>query len=401
MNGAGLTLESEGTVFNFVNSGTVTINWTGVDFDGSVNTNGSNATISGGTSIADLSTAGSLTLLGNNNIGAFSAQEGASIAIGDGTTQNFTGEIELNAAAGNRISLQSTGAGSATLNFDGHFKRCFDYLDVTRVNVSGDVVISAGANSTLTNAANWTPGACGEALFADFSFKFNCEGSLTEFTDASDGDIASWSWDFGDPGSGSNSSSDRNPFHIYDDTDTYSVTVTVSDGNEEVSYTRDVPVMNNNLPDNRVIIANEKLFSELTADFYQWFKDGEILETETARSYAYGGNPGSYFVVIKNNTCNLPSSVFLITATEPDPDPAVTETKVYPNPANTELFVDVPAGLLPANVTIVNTLGQVVFASPAHEDRTRISTGDLKDGMYFVDVSTQKSTVRKKIIVQH
>src|SRR5690606_40218279 len=131
----------------------------------------------------------------------------ASISIGDGTTQNLSSAIEFNANSGNRITLSSTGAGSAILNFDGHFKRCFDYLDVTRVDVNGDVVISAGANSTLTSAANWTPGACEDALFADFSFKFNCEGSLTEFTDASDGNITSWSWDFGDPGSGDNTSS--------------------------------------------------------------------------------------------------------------------------------------------------------------------------------------------------
>src|SRR5690606_3099994 len=177
----------------------------------------------------------------------------------------------------------STGAGSATLNFDGHFKRCFDYLDVTRVDVNGDVVISAGANSTLTSAANWTPGACEDALFADFSFEYNCEGSLTEFTDASDGNITSWSWVFGDPGSGDNTSDERNPLHMYNDTETYTVTVTVSDGNQPVSHSREITVISNNLPNNDVIIANEKLFSKLTAEFYQWFKNGERLETETGR----------------------------------------------------------------------------------------------------------------------
>lgn len=401
LNNTGLTLESEGSVFNFVNSGTTTINWNGINFEGSVNTNGSNATISGGTSIADLSVGGSLALMGNNTIGAFKAQPGTTIAVGDGTTQNFTSAIELNADAGNRISLASTGAGSATLNFDGHFKRCFDYLDVTRVDVNGDVVISAGANSTLTSAANWTPGACEDALFADFSFKFNCEGSLTEFTDASDGNITSWSWDFGDPGSGDNTSSDRNPFHIYNTTDTYTVTVTVSDGNQEVSYSRDVPINNNNLPDNRVIIANEKLFSELTAEFYQWFKDGQRLDSETARAYDYGGNPGSYFVVIKNNTCNLPSSVFLITATEPEPDVAVTQTKVFPNPTDAELMIEIPAASLPAEVTVVNTLGQRVFSGLAKEDRMVIDTGSFHNGLYFVDIRTQNATIRRKIVVRH
>nr|PZN52356.1 MAG: hypothetical protein DIU61_11635 [Bacteroidota bacterium] len=401
LNGAVLTLESAGAVFNLSGSGPVTLNWTGVVFDGKVNATGVNTTISGGATIADLSVTGGLTLLGNNTFGAFRVQPGASIAIGDGTTQNLTSTIELNANAGNRITLSSTGAGSATLSFDGRFKRCFDFLDVTRVGVDGDVVISAGANSTLNDAANWAPGACGEALFADFSFKYNCEGSLTEFTDTSDGNIISWSWDFGDPTSGSNTSTVRNPFHIYNNTGTYSVTVTVSDGNQEASYTRDVPIINNDLPENTVIIANQKLFSKLTAEFYQWFKNGELLESETARAYEYGGEPGNYFVVIKTGACNLPSPVFVITAAEPEV--AVSETRVYPNPvtAATDLNVEVPVGVLPANVTIINTMGQVVFSGTVEEDRITIPTGNFSAGVYFVDVKTRTSTVRRKIVITH
>src|SRR5690606_22038177 len=377
LNGAVLTLESAGAVFNLSGSGPVTLNWTGVVFGGKVNATGGNTTISGGATIADLSGTGGLTLLGNSTFGAFRVQPGAAVALGDGTTQSTTSTIEPSANARHPITLSSPGAGSATLSFDGRFKRCFDFLAVTRVGVDGDVVISAGANSTLNDAANWAPGACGEALFADFSFKYNCEGSLTEFTDTSDGNIISWSWDFGDPTSGSNTSTVRNPFHIYNNTGTYSVTVTVSDGNQEASYTRDVPIINNDLPENTVIIANQKLFSKLTAEFYQWFMNGELLESETARAYEYGGEPGSYVVVIKTGACNLPSPVFVITAAEPEV--AVSETRVYPNPvtAATDLNVEVPVGVLPANVTIINTMGQVVFSGTVEEDRITIPTGNF------------------------
>lgn len=400
LNGATLTLTSAGSVVNLANSGAVSINWSGVDFDGKVNVTGANTTISGGANIADLSVAGSVTLLGNNAFGAFRAQPGASISIGDGTTQNLSSAIEFNANSGNRITMSSTGAGSAILSFDGRFKRCFDFLDVTRVDVNGDVVISAGANSTLTNADNWTPGACGEALFADFTFKYNCEGSLTEFTDASDGDVVSWSWNFGDPASGNNTSTAQNPFHVYNNTGTYSVTLTVSDGNQEVSYTRDVSIIANDLPENAVIIANEKLFSKLTAEAYQWFKNGQLLESETARSYAYGGEPGNYVVVIKTGACNQPSPPFVITAAE-EPEVAVSETRVYPNPATptTGLNVEVPSVQLPASVTIINTMGQVVFSGTAVEDRMIIPTSNFTSGVYFLDVVTRNSTIRKRIVI--
>lgn len=397
--GASLTLTTVGTTINLAGTGAATVNWTGVEFDGTLNTQGSTATISGGSSIDSLSIAGPVTLNDNNTIDALVAAAGASITIAGGTTQTLTSSVEFNAAAGNRIGIDAGGAGTAVLNFNGHFKRCFDYLDVTDVSVNGDVVISAGVNSTLVNAANWTPGACGDALFADFSFKFNCEGALTEFTDASDGDITSWTWDFGDPSSPDNASTERNPFHMYGDTETYTATITVSDGTETVSHSRDITVINNNLPENKVIIANEKLFSELTAEFYQWFKDGERLETETGRSYEFNGAPGSYFVVAKNNICNVPSSLFLITAVEPEN--AVSATRIFPNPVATLLNVEVPPGDLPASVTIINALGQTVHRGILEQSQTVVNTDRFQNGVYHINLSTRSGTIRRKIVVRH
>ena len=399
LDGANLTLQTEGTVMTLINSGLATIDWSGIDFNGTLSTQGSTVILSGGASIESLNVAGSITLNDNNTFNRFTADAGSSISLQDGTSQNLTSDLVLNAESGNRIAISSAGPGIAQLNFDGHFKRCFDYLDVNDVGVSGDVVISAGVNSTLANATNWTPGGCSEALFADFSFKFNCEGSLTEFTDASDGDITSWTWDFGDPGSGANSSTIQHPFHTYNSADTFTATVTVSDGSQSVSYSKEISVMSNNLPENRVIIANEKLFSELTAEFYQWFKDGEVLENETGRSFEYNGDPGGYFVVIKNNTCNLPSSLFLITAVEPD-DP-VSAVRVYPNPAASDLTIEVPARNLPASVTIINPLGQTVDTYVLQEQKSIVETEDLQNGVYVIDISSSGSTIRKKIVIQH
>ncbi|NJB72060.1 gliding motility-associated-like protein [Saonia flava] len=55
-----------------------------------------------------------------------------------------------------------------------------------------------------------------------------CEGEATTFTTDSSADIASISWDFGDPSSGSdNSSSDLNPTHIFSAYGVYTVTIDV------------------------------------------------------------------------------------------------------------------------------------------------------------------------------
>lgn len=283
------------------------------------------------------------------------------------------------------------------MNFGGHYKLCFDYLDVNGVGVNGDVKISAGSNSTLTNAANWSPGTCEDALFADFSFQFNCKGSLTEFTDLSDGNIVSWSWNFGDASSSQNTSDEQNPYHIFNNTGTYTVTITVTDNDETEVYTRQVAVGNNNLPNNRVIIANQKLFSELTAEFYQWYKDGSQLTNETGRWYEFNGDPGAYFVVIKNNTCSLPSSTFLVTGEEETNFTQLGE--IYPNPAKDQININLPPTSLPARVALINTLGQTVYSAKIMEPASMIDIRNIQSGLYIIDITSSR-TIRRKIIIE-
>lgn len=376
----------------------VNIIWTGIDFGGTLNTQTSQATLSGGASVNKIIIGNSLALNGNNTFADFSAGPGSSINLQNGSVQNFTQLTSLNASAANRISINTIGGGTSTMNFGGHYKLCFDYLDINGVGVNGDVKISAGSNSTLTNATNWSPGACEDALFADFSFQFNCKGSLTEFTDLSDGNIASWSWNFGDASSGQNTSDQKNPYHIFNNTGTYIVTVTVTDNDETEVYTRQVTVGNNNLPTNRVIIANQKLFSETTAEFYQWYKDGSQLTNETGRWYEFNGDPGAYFVVIKNNTCSLPSSTFLVTGEEETNFTQFGE--IYPNPANDKININLPASGLPAKVSLINALGQRVYSSELTEPNAVIYTDNIQSGLYVIDISSSKRSIRRKIIIE-
>ncbi|MBC2605013.1 PKD domain-containing protein [Pelagicoccus albus] len=54
------------------------------------------------------------------------------------------------------------------------------------------------------------------------------------FADQSIGDVESWSWDFGD----GTTSSEQNPTHVYEEAGYFVVTLTVSDGQEESTYSR-------------------------------------------------------------------------------------------------------------------------------------------------------------------
>jgi PKD repeat protein len=78
------------------------------------------------------------------------------------------------------------------------------------------------------------------------NFNQVCTGLSCSFQDASaegEGAITTWSWEFGDPNSGSNTANVQNPVHVFSAAATYSVRLTVTDEDGETnSITKDVAV---------------------------------------------------------------------------------------------------------------------------------------------------------------
>ena len=72
--------------------------------------------------------------------------------------------------------------------------------------------------------------------YANFYFSGNCKDQLVTFTNASypngGGNVVAWAWDFGDPGSGINNTSNlTDPTHIYSAPGTYNVTLVITNFN--------------------------------------------------------------------------------------------------------------------------------------------------------------------------
>jgi PKD repeat protein len=82
-----------------------------------------------------------------------------------------------------------------------------------------------------------------DAVTADFSFAPDAPlaGDPVSFTDKSLGVPATWSWSFGDPGSGdANVSTQQSPAHAFSGPGTYSITLTVAKGSNTSSISRNV-----------------------------------------------------------------------------------------------------------------------------------------------------------------
>ena len=340
---------------------------------------------------------GDLHINGNNSIGNFKIAAGASLVLESGTTQTLTQDVEFLSTSAAEISIESSDASKATLHFDGYFKICFDDLNITGVDVTGDAVVNAGPNSEVTNSSNWLTEICNEILFPDFTVSFVCVGARTEFNDASLGDVTDWTWDFGDPGSSGNTSDKQNAAHTFLDEGSYDVTLTVSDGNTERSHTKTIQILANALPENEIILSGQSLFSSKASATYQWFKNDELIAGANQRVYSHGGEPGEYVVMIKDDACNRVSAPYIILSAE---DEISSGVKIYPNPVGNSFKVDILSAFErgKTELKIINSLGQPIAVHTIFENGQEINAEHLMPGVYIVKVNTSKKSIVKKII---
>ena len=102
---------------------------------------------------------------------------------------------------------------------------------------------SSSASRVVTVSSATPPASNAPAPEYSFSPPDPTPGTAVQFTDASTGPPLSWTWNFGDPGSGSaNSSSLRNPTHYFLSAGTYAVSLTVSNGGGSTTATHSVTV---------------------------------------------------------------------------------------------------------------------------------------------------------------
>jgi len=122
-----------------------------------------------------------------------------------------------------------------------------NYMDYANCPNMFTIQQAAEMNSILSNerSALLNSSGCssqsGSAPVADFygSPTSGTPGTTVQFTDQSTNSPTSWSWNFGDPGSGGlNTSTAQNPTHTYNSVGAYTVTLTATNGTGSDSETK-------------------------------------------------------------------------------------------------------------------------------------------------------------------
>jgi hypothetical protein len=78
----------------------------------------------------------------------------------------------------------------------------------------------------------------------------------------------------------------------------------------------------------------------------------------------------------------------------------LSDLAVYPNPAKDILNVDLPDGFGPANLTLINGLGQTVYASRSVSNSISISTDKFASGLYYLKINADGNAFTKKVVIE-
>jgi gliding motility-associated-like protein len=226
---------------------------------------------------------------------------------------------------------------NASVGVDGSTTYSWNFGDTgssNQENPTHTYTTAGSYNVTLTvsngpGCSNTSPVAVitiDDAPTSTFTFNNNnqCAGTVISFTNTSANTVGgtNYSWDFGD----SNSSIQKNPTHTYAAAGTYTVTLTVSNGNNCTTVSAPSVITVTSSPVASFTVANNNQCAGVVVSFtntttgtsgatsYQWdFGDGtNSTATNPTHVYAAGGNYNAKLTATNGGSCSTVSPVTVV-----------------------------------------------------------------------------------------
>ncbi|MBR0323515.1 MAG: T9SS type A sorting domain-containing protein, partial [Bacteroidales bacterium] len=127
-----------------------------------------------------------------------------------------------------------------------------------------------------------------------------------------------------------------------------------------------------------------------------------VLENTTELSYNTTSNDDVFFVEVVALYENDKTSVGLAKKYAYGDniiEHNVLQCSVYPNPVNNKLYIVTEDEV--ENVVVYDIYGRLqVTETASHQDNVAIDVANLKSGIYFVKINTEKGNIVKRIIKQ-
>ena len=400
--GSGLTLNSEGVQMATAEGGIYTFSAPGITIEGALTLPSGLMEMSGqNLRVYEMIVGGSIVTSNSMSFDTLNMDGGSNLLIASGSVLNINQLWEVNSSAQDIVQIASTNQSEiATIDINSYQKFCFGNMNIISVNYTGIAKVTVGASSTLTNAAGWLTRECDDVLFADFTYSFNCVQGLTYLINQSSGNISSVTWDLGD----GNTTTTQDAYHQYMVEGEYDVTLTIVNGGDVESVVKTVPIGENVLQTNKVVLSDNRLVSERPAESYQWFREGLPIEGANARIYNLENLGGEFFVLTINGSCNNISDTVTVEVTGIEDiigDPELAkEVEVYPIPVKDELKVQWPASQIPIRVSLMDLHGRTLYIREFIPESGifAIPMQSLPNGLYWLRIENDRGQYIRKIV---
>jgi hypothetical protein len=223
----------------------------------------------------------------------------------------------------------------------------------------------------------------------------NCSGGLDSlsFTDTLMNVVHPFTWDFGDPTSGVNNTSNAHfPIHNFTAPGTYTVTLTVQNDCDGYTVAQQVTITNNVPVIPTVALVGIHLESSVGQN-YQWYFNGNTIVGATNQTYS-PLQSGYYSVLVTDsNGCLAQSQEFYFAVTNLNHKLVDNDIKVIPNPA--QQSISIVSNKFISNISIVDMAGRMVIQSAENKN---IDVSFLNSGIYFLQANSNNEIIRTKFV---
>jgi PKD repeat protein len=217
-----------------------------------------------------------------------------------------------------------------------------------------------------------------------------------------------YSWNFGDPTSTTNTSTETNPTHIFNTNGTYTVTLIVGNGTSDstfVSYltVSDVPVAAFAYTPLIPVAGDTVNFQNLSlnATSYSWnFDDptSETLNTSTDKnpSHLFSTSDAYFVKLTSTNTTASKSVTLIVLVTENtlgiDTNIKNEKIKIYPNPFSN--YISISGENTDVEYELINLEGKTVYKA----NHIQNDFSNLSKGIYLLKVTDNNKTTTYKLV---
>ena len=151
------------------------------------------------------------------------------------------------------------------------------------------------------------------------------------------------------------------------------------------------------------ISASSNVLTSTATTGNQWYSVATgLLVGEVGQSYTAIGNGSYYSIATDGNGCPVTSNTIVLSSVSVNANALANSVNVYPNP--TSKMINIAFNQLNGNcnLTVTNTLGANIYEENLEQINGLVKSIDLSNysnGVYFVNIQSQNSNLRYKVIL--